>query len=184
MTKPRETAVEMATRIIASAENITLQSVGDIADAALTALLAPPAAPFILAWAAAMIPVRWVEAKLKMGSKAMPAEWYPAVLGTATEDGQFFVGRLLKNNNRVTIADAVRFLVIEKEAQPRAEYAAEAMSPDDAKAALVAHYEANRSLFDKAVAGSADLALKAAGAATELATGAVKAGLQKLRKGF
>lgn len=184
MATQRKTAGEMATEIIARHERITLETVGDIAGAAIDALTIPPAAPFILVGAVALIPLRWVEAKLKSGSVPMPDEWYPSVLGTATEDGRFFVGRLLKNNGRTTIADAVRFLIIEREATPRAEYASEALEPANAKAELIAYYEANRTLFDKAVAATADVAVKAAGGAVGLAGDALKAAAQRIRRGF
>lgn len=184
MMKSRETAAEMAVRIIAQAENITLGAVGDIADAALNSLIAPPLAPFLLAFAAAQIPIRWVEARLNMGSKPMPDDWYPAVLGTATDDGKFFIGRLLKTNGRATIADAVRFLVIEKEAKPRDEYDNEALGVAEAKTALMGYYEANRTLFDKAVAATAGIALKAAEGAVKGAGGAMKAAMHKIRRGF
>lgn len=183
MTKRLPTAAEMATQIIADAENITLDVVGDIVEAAINSLIAPPLMPFVMAWAVLSIPVRWIDAKLRRGDTSMPEAWYPAVLGTATEDGRFYVGRLLKSNGKVTVADAVRFLVIEREATARDSYADEVLSTAAAREALIDFYEANRTLFDKAVAATGEIAFKAVAGAAGIAGSALKAVAHKIRKG-
>lgn len=175
-----ETAVEMAQRIIASKEKVSVETVLDLADIFLASLAFPPAIPFAIVAAAIAIPVERLNNKLQAANHPMPKSWMPAVWGTASDDGRFFVGRLLHTQGSVSISDAIKFLAVEKEATKREQYDTHILSENDAWDQLIAYYKENQTLFDKAVVLVGEgLKLAATGAVN-----AFKAATKKIRIGF
>lgn len=167
-----ERADEMAARIVAQSENVSLGTIGSIVDMLLASIVAPPLAPFLIVWAVVSVPLDKLGKRLQRGERRMPEEWFAHVEAKASSDGRFFVGRMLKEKGRVTMDDAMRFVAIEKWATKRERDDELLVHASDARKALMDHYEANRSGFDKAVAGmmsgmssAADTTLKAGVAA-------------------
>ncbi len=179
-----ETATEMAQRIIAAKERVSVETVLDLTEVFLISLSFPPAIPFALVAAAIAIPLEKLNNKLKTANDPMPKEWYPAVWGTASDDGRFFIGRLLSNGGSVSVSEAMRFLVIEAEATKRKTHDPIALTPGDAKEQLTLYYGANQTLFDKAVVAVGKIVTVAITHSVDTTTNVIKEALKKIRRGF
>lgn len=185
-----DAAVAMARRVVdaaASGSGTSLDEAVDMVsesiDLGVVAFAFPAAIPFMIGAAAIAVPVSWVAGRLRMADFPMPEEWYPLVLATASRDGRFLVGRLLSAEGRVTASEAIKFLAVEKSAPPRTDVSV-VVSPADARAALAAYYEAERTIFDKAVTLAAGSAVGAVAAVGSFAGAALSVGMRKIRVGF
>jgi hypothetical protein len=194
---PSDEAVVSATRFIEETSGIDGSDLGDIVSSVAAEIVGGAAlaiipgaipvmvgaAPFLLGVAAIMIPISWLEKRLRLSKTPMPEDWYPSVLATASRDGRFFVGRLLSAEGKVVVSDAVKFLAVEKSAEARA--AVDFKLPSvDSRAALVAYYQSERTILDRAMSLAGSSVVGAASAVGSLAGSLVSAGIRKFRVGF
>lgn len=184
MTDRLEKPDEMALRLVAQSESTSVETIGIVVDTLLNSIIVPPLAPFLVAWAVISVPMERLQKRLGRGSRRMPLEWLVSVEALAGDDGRFFVGRVLKQKGHATMDDAIRFVAIERTAPQRTGGTGPGMSVDDARAALVAHYDANRTLFDKAVAATGDALGQAVNLSVVAGFSAARAIKHKLDKGF
>lgn len=171
---------DMAIRLVAESEQVSISTAGGILELLTGAVLVPPLAPFLIVGAVIAVPLDKLGKWLQRGDRAMPSEWFPHVEAMASKDGRFFVGRMLQESGQVTMSDAMRFVAIEKWAEKRSQDAELLVHSEDAKKALIDHYIANQSLFDKAMKG-ASVAL---GATISTGLNVIKAAKRKLDVGF
>lgn len=185
-TKPLdETPSEMAARLIAEEESLKIEDVFNLVGAAADLLIVPQAAPFLIAGAVIMSPLHNWDKTGKRREVAMPGVWFPHVLAEASADGRFFVGRVLETKKGAfSMADAMQFIAIEKEAPARTDPVLPKVDVYAAKRGLRDYYSANKSAFDKAMTAAGGAISTAAGVTLRAAGDAAKAIHHKLKVGF
>lgn len=181
---PREMPDEMAVRLVAEREGISGAAVFNMVEMLLSAVVFPPLAPFLIAGAILQYPLDKLDIRLKRGYRDIPEHWLTNVEARASDDGRFFVGRALKTAGKVSLGDALKFVAIEKTADKREQYAIEGMEPEAAKVALIAYYDENRTIFDKAMTLAGDAIGSTLSGAADAGVAAARAIHQKLRVGF